>query len=300
MLNKISNVTTERLIQCESVIERGLHTFIDVGNALLEIRDNRLYREQYSTFEDYCRERWNIQRAHAYRMIEAAKLNTILSPIGDILPITESQARPLTSLEPEEQITVWQRVVETAPAKGITASHVQDVVDRYIRPENIHVSDDSYEWYTPAEYIESARLVMGGIDLDPASNTEAQEIVKAGEYFTKTDNGLELSWYGRVWLNPPYCMPEIEQFTSRVIDGYVNGRIDQAIVLTNNGTDTNWFHDLLSSSGIACLTKGRVKFWGPNASGGGPRQGQTIFYFGKDKEAFANEFRKYGIIVRTE
>jgi hypothetical protein len=46
------------LAQCEGVIERGMKSFIEVGTALLKIRDERLYRENYGTFEEYCRKRW--------------------------------------------------------------------------------------------------------------------------------------------------------------------------------------------------------------------------------------------------
>jgi hypothetical protein len=40
-----------------SFIDGGIKTFIEVGSALLEIRDDRLYRESYGTFDDYCRVR---------------------------------------------------------------------------------------------------------------------------------------------------------------------------------------------------------------------------------------------------
>ena len=47
-----------RLQELEQVVETGLTVFVKVGNALLEIRDSRLYRQQCPTFETYCRERW--------------------------------------------------------------------------------------------------------------------------------------------------------------------------------------------------------------------------------------------------
>lgn len=121
-------IELSRLAQCEAVIERGLKTFVDVGNALLEIRDSRLYRKEYDTFEDYCRQRWNMSRFYAHRMIEAAQVTENLLPVGNILPTSERQARPLTSLPPEMQVQAWRQAVDTAPEGKITAAHVQAVV----------------------------------------------------------------------------------------------------------------------------------------------------------------------------
>lgn len=112
----------------EAVIESGLQTFYSVGTALLAIRDNRLYRQQFKTFESYCSERWNIVRSRAYQLIDAAETVLNLSTIVDISQVNEAQVRPLAQLEPEEQQLVWQVVEETAPAGKVTAQHVKSVV----------------------------------------------------------------------------------------------------------------------------------------------------------------------------
>jgi phage N-6-adenine-methyltransferase len=292
----VTDIVTVRLLECERVIERGLNTFVEVGAALLEIRDSRLYKEGYSTFEDYCRDRWGMVRRQADRLIQSAEVVGNLRPIG-LIPANEAQARPLVGLPQEQQFQVWQQVVETAPEGKITGAFVQEVVERVTRPENIHVSDDSYEWYTPVDYIEAARVVMGAIDLDPASCEEANKIVKADEFYTQDDDGMTRDWFGNVWLNPPYNMPNVENFTSRAHVLYQNKKIEQAIILVNNSTDSGWFHTLLDKYPV-CLTRGRVKYWGPHASQA--RQGQAIFYLGKNKAEFVRRFSQFGIVVSKD
>jgi hypothetical protein len=284
----------------EGIIDRGLKTFVDVGFSLLAIRDGRLYRAGFSTFEDYCRERWGFARTYAFYMIEAAKVVENLSVhYSEQLPATETQARPLAQLDLELQQAAWQQVIDTAPDGKITAAHIQSVVDEIQhkpKPESVHVSDDSYEWYTPVEYIDAVREVMGWISLDPATCPKANEIVKAETIFTKDDNGLLQDWHGRVFLNPPYNMPLVEQFTSRAIREYKNADIEEAIVLVNNATDTGWFHALLENYPV-CFTRGRVQFWNPEGPNLGARQGQAFFYLGRNPAKFAEVFSQFGIVV---
>ena len=58
-------------------------------------------------------------------MIEAATVMDNLLPIGNKLPATESQARPLTALPPTAQREVWAAAVETAPNGKVTATHCE-------------------------------------------------------------------------------------------------------------------------------------------------------------------------------
>lgn len=121
--------------RCERTISEGLQTFYAVGNALAEIRDERLYRATHDTFEDYCQDRWGISRIHAYRLMSAATTVESLLPIGNTLPSNEAQVRPITGLSPDQQREVWQRAIETAPNGKVTAAHVEQVKEQVV-PRN--------------------------------------------------------------------------------------------------------------------------------------------------------------------
>ena len=153
------------------------------------------------------------------------------------------------------------------------------------------------EWYTPAEYIEAARHVLGEIDLDPASCDKAQELVKAARYFTKRDNGLEREWQGRVWLNPPYAQPSITHFVAKMVMERAAGRVEAAIMLTNNSADTAWFHEAAKTTDAICFTRGRVQFYKAAGGPSAPLQGQAFFYFGDDVETFTLRFQEIGFVV---
>jgi phage N-6-adenine-methyltransferase len=157
---------------------------------------------------------------------------------------------------------------------------------------------DGDEWYTPAEYIEAARRVMGGIDLDPASNDYANQVVRADRFFNKDDDGLQQEWRGRVFLNPPYSYPLIERFTSKLIGDFEAGSTCEAILLVNNSSDTDWFQALLARF-IACFTDGRIRFYRDSGEYFGTRQGQAFFYAGPNRDRFVEEFSQYGVVVEA-
>jgi hypothetical protein len=152
-----------------------------------------------------------------------------------------------------------------------------------------------FERYTPWEYIEAVCKVLGEIDLDPASCVEAQSVVRAKRYFTVKDDGLQLEWHGRVFLNPPYHKQLLPAFVSKLVAEVGSGRVTSAILLTNNCTDTGWFAEAHSVCDALCFTRGRIGFTVPGGSVVAPTQGQCFFYFGTDVEKFADVFLTIGI-----
>lgn len=168
--------------------------------------------------------------------------------------------------------------------------------------EGAHVGNNSgeNEWYTPTEYIEAARDVLGEIDLDPASSEAANEIVKAAEIFTVKDNGLEQDWHGRVWMNPPYSQPSVEHFCQKLARHVEGGDIVASVVLVNNATETAWFQCLGRIATALCFPKGRVRFWSPGQDSAAPLQGQALLYTGPQTDQFCHRFASMGIVARIE
>jgi hypothetical protein len=105
-------------IELEKVISKGWETFLEVGRALATIRDRRLYRDRYGSFEEYCREKWEFSKTHANRLIGAKLQN-------------ESQARPLTGLPPKVIPEAWKRAAELAGNGSITASIVRRAAQEF-------------------------------------------------------------------------------------------------------------------------------------------------------------------------
>jgi phage N-6-adenine-methyltransferase len=153
------------------------------------------------------------------------------------------------------------------------------------------------EWRTPARLLEPVRHVLGAIDLDPASNDIAQRQVRARNYFTKEDDALTREWHGKIFLNPPYSFPAIERFIDKLLDELRAGRVTEAVVLTNDFSDTAWFHKAALSATAICFTKGRIVFESAEGSGAQPTQGQAFFYFGPHLVRFREAFADQGLIM---
>lgn len=206
-------------------------------------------------------------------------------------------AKPI--VEAKKAHDKWQQEATKTPLAPPPEPPIPTAED--VQKAKAHVSHNSgqNEWYTPPEFIESARQVFGGgIDCDPASCEIANQTVRASVYFSKENNGLSQTWQGNVWMNPPYAQPLIGEFADAVSDKFESGEIDAAIVLVNNATETAWFQRMTQAASAICFPKARIKFMDPQGNRtGAPLQGQAILYMGGNAKAFAKAFSVYGFCV---
>lgn len=205
--------------------------------------------------------------------------------------ISVNAAYQVTKLEPEQQQEIAHRIENIADEPEETQTP-KAIVQEVIKRPHIANNSGNNEWYTPAEIIEAARKAMGSIDTDPASNDIAQKVVKSESYYTIETNGLDKTWTGNVWLNPPYSGDLIGRFIDKLCSERCN--YEQAIVLVNNATETEWFNKIIGIASAVCFLKSRVKFWMPDGKTGAPLQGQAIIYIGSNSQSFYASFSGKG------
>src|SRR6516162_9816114 len=90
--------------QLETVIERGIHQFLEVGLALSELRSKRLYRVTHPTFEAYVRDRFGLARSTVDGVIRSAQTAQALLDNGiELSPsVGEATIRPISTLVDED------------------------------------------------------------------------------------------------------------------------------------------------------------------------------------------------------
>jgi len=164
-------------------------------------------------------------------------------------------------------------------------------------------------WHTPDEYLNAARELMGGIDIDPATDEIAQKRIQAKVYYTKETNGLDKIWQGRLLLCPPYQEGLIQKFIFKAISEYRLVNVSEGIILTHtNETHADYFQMLLGASSACCFVRDYIRWvsghteeeysmeqlgvkWHPEYT----KHGNAVVYLGINSDSFKTIFTKFGV-----
>ena len=158
----------------------------------------------------------------------------------------------------------------------------------------------SDEWYTGEAVVSLLHTYYdSGIDLDPASNAQANELILADNYYSEEDNGLEQPWFGKVWCNPPYSRQLIGPF----VEKFLTEPFAEGILLVNANEDTQWFRRLVDPAEevTVLFSVGRLPFYSHlNQSYGKGKSGSAIFYKGKNHKRFKEVFTSTGMFYEIK
>lgn len=249
---------SDPLAECEAVIERGLATFVEVGQALLRIRDERLYRD-HGTFEEYCRERWNFSDSRARQLVAAAETVTDVTVSGLPAPKTEAVARVLAPLrsEPDQMREAWTETVGRHGEQP-TAAQVREVVHERTRGQLANQSGGTDQWATPQDFFDAVDAEFN-FTLDVCALDSS---AKCQRYFTPESDGLAQEWTGACWMNPPYG-DEIKHWVGKAYESAKAGAT--VVCLVPARVDTGWWWDYCRHAEVRLL-RGRLKFGNADTS----------------------------------
>lgn len=161
---------------------------------------------------------------------------------------------------------------------------------------SLHFSSGENENYTPISFLIRVCEFFGGdIDLDPCSNSLENPHCPARLHYTKALNGVELPWFGNVFVNPPYSRESLKPFVDKAIQEFEEGRAKQILVLVPARTDTKWHLSLKDYS--RCYLTGRLKFENPANKGNSAPFPSVLFYMGREFEKFERYWRPCGEVL---
>lgn len=201
----------------ESVIEKGLQTFVEVGAALSQIRKERLYRETHGSFEAYCQDRWGWSRQRSSQLIAASEtvagLSTIVDKTTHKLPINEAQARELTKAPKEDR----PAIMEEASGNGRpTAKAIREAVERREpEPEPERFEPDPGDELVRA--LEENAKFADRLDLLEADDTGA-ELSVLHEKYVRLESRLNqaLTTGNEAQTTAKYCQGELRKIRTEL------------------------------------------------------------------------------------
>ena len=153
-------------VDCERHLHDSLNAYMIAGVYLKKIRDGRLYREQFKTFESYCLHVWGLGKRQVNLIIQACDLSTAIADDiqerpewwGDEVPLpsNEGQCREMGNLK-------WDQFDPILVAKYANDLHIHppkwDQIDPISMAEHandLHISQLKRDQIDPISMAEHA------------------------------------------------------------------------------------------------------------------------------------------------
>tara|TARA_R100001594_G_scaffold46062_1_gene79042 strand:- start:8 stop:961 length:954 start_codon:yes stop_codon:yes gene_type:complete len=280
-----------RLGQLETSLYMNLN---NAASALLEIQEKKLFRESHETFEAYVKDQFGRSSQWANKLIKQGEVNRHLIAAGKDVQLNGKQAGELTMLMPEEQIQVIEHAM--AEGKPLTAKSLAASRDHILGgapPPHLQSkrATKPNSWITPACIVRAAKAVMGTIDLDPASDTQANETVGAKRFYTAREDGLEHAWCGSVFLHAPPT--RWDAFIDKLLDEMNLGNCEEAIIVCPAATSEVWWQRLRWEASV-WYSEPRIAMMSSNTGkpAHNPMTDFCVMYTGHKHEKFLEVFQE--------
>src|SRR6476659_7184530 len=114
------------------VVRTGASAIVESGRALTLIRDKRLYRERFPSFEKFVDFEFRMSKSYAYRLISGFK--EVESLAGTIKPSSEAVVRELKKVPRPSKQEVWNRALKIS--QHPTANVVRAAAEISLEPDH--------------------------------------------------------------------------------------------------------------------------------------------------------------------
>lgn len=208
--------------------------------------------------------------------------------------------RDLHNVDPATAKLVWDKAIQHGSKHRcrVTGALVSKLYRQTLSPDVrglISLSSNCQLWYTPTFLTRLVREVFSGgvIDLDPCSDCTGQSTVQATSFFTAEQDGLQHSWHGRVFVNPPFgtvgSQSHQSLFLDKALHEYQLGHTRETLLLLKAAIGNAWFLQVLQLP--HAWLKERVAFGRPDGQPAPANpHGSVAVYLGSNIEGFCSVF----------
>jgi protein gp37 len=178
----LTQVEQQEFHRLDGIVSAGMRAGVDAAQALFEIRERRLYRAGFATFEEYCQNVHSLTRQYANRLIVAGRvrseMETFVSKKGLPLPNKESHLRELARLEePEQRVTLYGAALKEATKGGhhLTAEAIAAKVDELLGEEP--GEEDTPKPPSPSHRLKEAVRVLDQLESNLADGGDVMSLL---------------------------------------------------------------------------------------------------------------------------